>query len=229
MRNMLRMSGRDAIEGVMAEQESTPITEEEARLADVLSSVKMRRFVLHYVDNGGNATKAAISAGYAENSARQQGSRLLQRDDIQQAIRIYAQQKANVAGENKETILDRMINRASLDIRDYFVTVPITDENGEQRIARDGLPLVTEEMKPFNQLTRAQAGRIKKLSWNQHGPVLEFHCPAAADRDLANLLGYTKAEDTALNAEDAAHLIAASLEQMREASALTPGTPERSD
>lgn len=212
----------------MAEQENTPITEDEARLADVLSSVKMRRFVLHYVDNGGNATKAAISAGYAENSARQQGSRLLQRDDIQQAIRIYAQAKANVAGENKDTILDRMINRANLDIRDYFMTVPILDQNGVQREGAGGVPLVTEEMKPFNLLTRQQGARIKKLSWNQHGPVLEFHCPAQADRDLANLLGYTKTEDTALNAEDAAHLIAASLEQMREASALTPGAPDRS-
>jgi len=197
-------------------EENTPITEDEARLADVLSSVKMRRFVLHYVDNGGNATKAAIAAGYAENSARQQGSRLLQRDDIKRAIQIYAQAKANVAGENRETILDRMINRAQLDIRDYFVTVPITDEHGEQRIARDGLPLVTEEMKPFNQLNRAQAGRIKKLSWNQHGPVLEFHCPAQADRDLANLLGYSKEDHSSLSAEDAAALIAASLAKMDE-------------
>lgn len=197
-------------------EESTPITEDEARLADVLASVKMRRFVLAYVNNGGNATQAAISAGYSEKTARNQGSRLCQREDIQRAIRIYAQCKANVAGEDKDTILDRMINRANLDIRDYFQTIPIVDQDGNPRVGAGGVPLVTEEMKPFNMLTRAQAGRIKKLSWNQHGPVLEFHCPAAADRDLANMMGFAKSEDGALNAEDAASLIGAALHRMDE-------------
>jgi len=197
-------------------EENTPITEDEANLADVLASVKMRRFVLAYVDNGGNATKAAIAAGYSEKTARNQGSRLCQREDIQRAIQIYAQAKAAVAGENKDTILDRMINRARFDIRDYFETVPITDEHGNPRLGAGNIPLVTEELKPMSALTRAQAARIKKLSWNQHGPVIEFHDPAAADRDLADLLGYKKEDNSSLTAEDAASLIAASLAKMDE-------------
>jgi phage terminase small subunit len=192
------------------------MTEEEATLVELLSSSKRRRFVLNYVDNGGNATKAAVSAGYAEKSAHVEGSRLLKDDKVRAAIRKYSQAKANVAGENRDTILDRMINRAQLDIREYYVTVPIVDTEGNQRIARDGLPLVTEEMKPLNQLTRAQASRIKKLKFTQQGPELEFHCPAQADRDLANLLGYAKEDHSSLTAEDAAALIAASLAKMDE-------------
>jgi hypothetical protein len=180
----------------MAEK-NAPMTEEEATLVELLSSSKRRRFVLNYVDNGGNATKAAVSAGYAEKSAHVEGSRLLKDDKVRAAIRKYSQAKANVAGENRDTILDRMINRAQLDIREYYVTVPIVDTEGNQRIARDGLPLVTEEMK-------------------QQGPELEFHCPAQADRDLANLLGYAKEDHSSLTAEDAAALIAASLAKMDE-------------
>ena len=37
---------------------------------------KMLLFLESYLANGGNATKAAISAGYSESSARSQGNRL---------------------------------------------------------------------------------------------------------------------------------------------------------
>ena len=50
-------------------------------------SPQQRLFVEYYVsDIGLNATLAAIKAGYSENSARQQASRLLTNDDIQAAI-----------------------------------------------------------------------------------------------------------------------------------------------
>ena len=196
--------------------ENTPITEDEGRLMQLLTGPMQRRFVIHYVDNGGNATQAAISAGYAENSARQQGSRLCQKDDIKAAIAVYARQKAACAGENKETILSRMINRANLNIQDYFVVVPLVNEDGQPRIGAGGIPLATEEMKRFTDLTPDQGARIKKLSWNQYGPILEFHDPAQADRDLANLLGYSKTDDIGLNAEDAAALIGAALQRMDE-------------
>ena len=50
-------------------------------------SPQQRLFVEYYVsDIGLNATLAAVKAGYSENSARQQASRLLTNDDIQAAI-----------------------------------------------------------------------------------------------------------------------------------------------
>lgn len=210
----------------MAENGNTILNEDEASLADILSAPKRRKFVIAYVDNGGNGTQAALTAGYPEKSAASQASRMLKDEKVRRAILRYSQSKAAVAGENRDTILERMINRARFDIRDYFETVPITDEHGNPRLGAGNIPLVTEELKPISNLTREQAARIKKLSWNQHGPVLEFHDPAAADRDLANLLGYSRREDENLTPEDAASLIAASMERMREASALTPESSE---
>jgi phage terminase small subunit len=47
------------------------------------------RFVSEFCANGGNATEAAIAAGYSARSARQQGSRLLTNDDIQAEIQAH--------------------------------------------------------------------------------------------------------------------------------------------
>ena len=44
-------------------------------------------FAVAFVDNGGNASKAARTAGYAANSARVMGSRLLDNPRVQHMIR----------------------------------------------------------------------------------------------------------------------------------------------
>ena len=44
-------------------------------------------FALHYAANGGNATQAAIEAGYSERTAAQSAWRVLQDDDVLEAIR----------------------------------------------------------------------------------------------------------------------------------------------
>lgn len=49
-------------------------------------TVKQRAFADYYIENGGNATQAAISAGYSEKTARSQGQRLLTNVDIKKYI-----------------------------------------------------------------------------------------------------------------------------------------------
>lgn len=43
-------------------------------------------FVTEFIKNGGNATQAAIAAGYSEKTAYSQGSRLLKSVEIQQYL-----------------------------------------------------------------------------------------------------------------------------------------------
>ena len=50
-------------------------------------SIKEQIFCNEYVKNGGNGTKAVISAGYAEQSASVQQTRLLKKDRIQGEIK----------------------------------------------------------------------------------------------------------------------------------------------
>ena len=62
--------------------------ERQAEIADVCSHLPRRKslFVREYVANGGNATRAAIQAGYSRDTARQIGSRLLTFVDILAAV-----------------------------------------------------------------------------------------------------------------------------------------------
>ncbi len=56
------------------------------RLEKLQLTAKQLRFVLAYVTNGCNATKAAIAAGYNTNSARQIGAENLSKPVIRQAL-----------------------------------------------------------------------------------------------------------------------------------------------
>ena len=47
-----------------------------------------KRFARNYIANGGNATQAALKAGYSKKSARSQGQRLLTDADIKQMLDI---------------------------------------------------------------------------------------------------------------------------------------------
>ena len=53
-----------------------------------------KQFARNYIANGGNATQAALKAGYSKKSARSQGQRLLTDDDIKKMLE--KEQKKNI-------------------------------------------------------------------------------------------------------------------------------------
>lgn len=57
-------------------------------LSDNLTG-KQRAFVTAYLSNGFNATQAALTAGYSEATAKQQGSRLLTNVDVKSSIDVF--------------------------------------------------------------------------------------------------------------------------------------------
>lgn len=184
----------------------------EKSLADLLSSPKRRLFVIAYVENGGKITAAAESAGFAHPAS--QGSRLLKDSKVQEAIARYTTICARVAGETKSTILDRMRNRATFDPRDFFFMREVTQNVGTEEEPEERTVLV-ETLRKINELTKEQAQCIKKVTWNAQGfPSIEFHDPAAADRDLARLMGLEPKENEALTPDEAASLLAAAFDRM---------------
>lgn len=78
-------------------------------------NVKQIRFVIAICGNGGNATEAAKSAGYAPDSASVQGSRLLADDKIQAAIKEREREIASAAGVTPEWVLDQWKRIAEAD------------------------------------------------------------------------------------------------------------------
>lgn len=71
----------------------------------VMSVLKRKAFVRAYLgEANGNATKAATLAGYSEHTAKQQGSRLLSKVDVQQDL----QRHANKLDTSTERTLQRV-------------------------------------------------------------------------------------------------------------------------
>lgn len=185
----------------------------EARLAELLKAPKRRRFVIAYVENGGNATAAAESAGYAVPNV--EGARLLRDASVIEAIEAHTNCVQRVAGESRDTVLNRIRNRANANIQDFFREVPIVGDDGAPVLV-NGQALTTNELIPITQLPREVAACIKAVVPTAHGTKLELHDASAADRDLARLMGLEPKEQEALSADDAAQLIAAALDRMDE-------------
>ena len=181
-------------------------------LADALSSIKQRKFVMFYVENGGNGTAAAEAAGYAAPAVS--ACNCLKNEKIKEQIKRYSALCARNAGESRETILSREVNWAAGDIRSYFYRKPILMDDGTPATNEAGEEIFTEEMRPITSWSKEEAQRVKKISWNRNGPVLELHDPMRANRNLAEYAGMLRGENEALNAEDAAQLIAAAMERM---------------
>lgn len=86
------------------------------------SSAKARKalFVDAYLANGGNATQAAITAGYSPKTAKAQGSRLLTNVDIREAIAKRTQAVAEKVGLSVERTLQELARLAYSDPRRFY-------------------------------------------------------------------------------------------------------------
>lgn len=79
---------------------------------------KQRLFVAEYLTDF-NATRAAMTAGYSKNIARQMGSRLLSKDNIQAEIRKQTELAFESLGLTTQRILMEYMKIAGADISDY--------------------------------------------------------------------------------------------------------------
>ena len=79
---------------------------------------KQDAFVKAYLLNGGNATQAAISAGYSKKTANEQGAQNLAKLSIKEAIQEHqkeAQKDFIWSKEKKLELLQRIVNVASTE------------------------------------------------------------------------------------------------------------------
>lgn len=78
-------------------------------------------FCQHYIsDANRNATQAAIAAKYAQNSARQQGARLLSKANIQKYIHDQTAPVLDALGATKERVLAEWAKLGLSNISDYL-------------------------------------------------------------------------------------------------------------
>jgi PBSX family phage terminase large subunit len=126
---------------------------------------KQERFVREYIKNGGNATKAALAAGFSEKSARNTGNRMMKNDDILKEI---SNLQHKLEAENHTDI----ISLAEIqDIRSRIATGKLKDPRGFSPDITDRLKAcdalektlrITEEQKARRELEEA---RLKADKW----------------------------------------------------------------
>lgn len=105
-----------------------------------------RRFVAEYLVDL-NATKAALRAGYAEGSARQQGARLMTLPKIRQAVEAAIEARAKRTEITADRVLEELAKIGFANMLDYV------------RIGTNGDPFVN-----LSSVTRDQAAAIAEMT-----------------------------------------------------------------
>lgn len=128
---------------------------------------KQELFVKEYIVDF-NATRAAIAAGYSEDSARSIASENLAKPDLQKAIQKEIEKRKKRIEINQDFVLEQLAKIAGADIKDYLEY----DEDGEIRF------------KPYNEVdgeviaeisnTATAHGRSKKIKLHDKMKALEL-------------------------------------------------------
>jgi phage terminase small subunit len=135
---------------------------------------KQKHFCLEYIKDK-NATQAAIRAGYAENSANQQGPELLVKLGIQNEINRLLEQQAQRCLITADLILTELLALATIDPRQAY------DGNGNLLNVKDlpdGLAKAISSIEVFiefdkNGKTREQKGITQKIKFWDKNKALE--------------------------------------------------------
>lgn len=104
-------------------------TERAAKVGGSRAGAAARRdlFVQHYIANGGNATQAAISAGYAPKSAKQTGHEVLTHPDVTANITEHRNRLREKTGLTTERVAQELAKLVFSDPR------KLVDEEGRIR------------------------------------------------------------------------------------------------
>lgn len=137
---------------------------------------KQRLFVDEYLKDL-NATQAAIRAGYSENTASEQGSRLLGNVKVAAAIEEAKASRSERTKIDADWLLKRLADEAVADVADLY------DENGGLKpvdewplIWRQGLVsgIEVEEIFEGRGEDREHVGRVRKLKLSDRIKRLEL-------------------------------------------------------
>jgi phage terminase small subunit len=150
-----------------------PVPVQRGELFDALTP-KQQAFVTEYLQNGFNATQAAIAAGYSAHSADTQGSRLLANAKV--AAVVNARKEAMLVKREitAERVLDEIAKLAYRDPRKLFhrdgSLVPVHELDEENASAIAGIDVIE---KVIGKGKKQQVVRLKKIKLESRGDNLE--------------------------------------------------------
>lgn len=98
----------------------TPIPKPKAGTSVSAAAERKSLFIEAFIANGGNATQAAISAGYSEKTAYSQGNRLLKDVEIKQQLSKRQEKLALKYSLDTESVLQELARMVYADPRRAF-------------------------------------------------------------------------------------------------------------
>lgn len=116
-------------------------------LNDTNLTDKQLLFATEYIKTA-NATQAALKAGYSENSARQQGSRLLSNANVSQYIKQHMEQKNNNTIATADEVLQYLTRVMNGEEKDAFgLDVSVNDRTKAAELLGKRHMLFTDKVK----------------------------------------------------------------------------------
>jgi phage terminase small subunit len=120
-----------------------------ALVGEAALSPKQLQFVIEYLGNGFNATRAAIAAGYAKAHADTQGSRLLANAKVAAVLAARTRKITEKREITAERVLDEIAKLAYRDPRKLFrmdgTLVPVHELDEENASAIAGIEVIERE------------------------------------------------------------------------------------
>ena len=108
---------------------------------------KQLLFATEYIKTA-NATQAAIKAGYSENSARQQGSRLLSNANVSQYIQTHMEKKNKSTIATADEVLEYLTRVVRGEEKDAFgLDVSVADKTKAAELLGKRHMLFTDKVK----------------------------------------------------------------------------------
>ena len=159
------------------------------------------RFVAEYLIDG-NATQAAIRAGYSPKTAYAQGHRLLKDAEISKAVDAANQKVLTRLQVTHERVLTEMARIAFSDLRDLLEWGPDAKTIYD---ATTGLPIGATsgvKLKPSHEISEDAARAISEISETAQGLKIKLHDKVCALVQLGKHLGMFRDKDTAGSAEN---------------------------
>lgn len=131
---------------------------------------KQHRFCEEYLANGYNATQAAISAGYSEDTARSIGAENLTKPDIKDYIETRKKEILARLKVNQDRILQEYARIAFNDIRGFYDQngrlLPINELDDDAAAALAGVEV--DELWGMSMDGKVQIGETKKIKrWDK--------------------------------------------------------------
>lgn len=131
-------------------------------LNDTNLTDKQLLFATEYIKTA-NATQAALKAGYSENSARQQGSRLLSNANVSQYIQQHMEQKNSNTIATADEVLQYLTRVMNGEEKDAFgLDVSVNDRTKAAELLGKRHMLFTDKVKLDAEIEIDISDRMKR-------------------------------------------------------------------